>query len=184
MSIKIMSGEEITKAILSVNKSANKLAGDVQAILVSSMYYALKEGSVSELNALWLGIGKGAVRRDAIKNWAVAFGPFLVNDNKKTMAEKPFVFSRERADAILKMEDGASKAASVEEVMVPIETAARTMWTDYKEPPMIVEDWDVLTAIRKVLAEAKKMGTKKVAIKNAPMLEELQKLLPADVQGV
>jgi len=184
MSIKIMSGEELNKAILGVNKSANKLAGDVQAILVSTMYYALKDGSVTELNALWLGIGKGAVRRDAIKNWAIAFGPFLVNDNKKTMAEKPFVFSRDRADAILKMEGGASKDATVEQVMLPIETAARTMWTEYKEPPMVVEEWDVLGAVRKLLTEAKKMGTKKVPIKNAPMLEELQKLLPPDVQGV
>jgi hypothetical protein len=184
MSIKIMSGEELNKAIIGVNKSANKLAGDVQAILVSTMYYALKEGSVSELNALWLGIGKGAVRRDAIKNWATAFGPFLVNDNKKTMADKPFVFSRELADSILKMEGGASKAATVEQVMLPIETAAKVMWTEYKEPPMIVEDWDVLGAIRKVLSDAKKMGTKKVNIVNAPMLDELQKLIPAETQGV
>jgi hypothetical protein len=184
MSIKIMSGEELNKAIIGVNKSANKLAGDVQAILVSTMYYALKEGSVSELNALWLGTGKGAVRRDAMKNWAIAFGPFVVNDNKKTMAEKPFVFSRERADTILGMENGASKDATVEQVMLPIETAARTMWTEYKEPPMVVEDWDVLTAVRKLLADAKKMGTKKVHIINAPMLDELQKLIPAETQGV
>lgn len=174
MSFKLLSGEELTKAIIAVNKASHKLGADVQNILLSCTYYALKDGSVTELNALWLGIGKGAVRRDAIKNWAAAFGPFLVNDNKKTMAEKPFVFSRERADELLK---GDSKSATAEQVEAHISGITAT-WTDYKEPPMVPESWDVAAMLRKVLTEAKKLGGKNTKIINGELLSKIEGILP------
>ena len=180
MSFKLLSGDDLNKAIIAVNKSAHKLASDVHNILLSCTYYALKEGSVTELNALWLGIGKGAVRRDAIKNWAVAFGPFVVNDNKKTMAEKPFVFSRERADAILKMD---SKTATAEQVTTHV-ASITAIWTEYREPPMVPESWDVAGALRKVIAEAKKLGGKNTKIVNGELLSKIEGLLPQKDDGI
>lgn len=173
MTIKIMSGEDLNKAIMAVNKASHKIAADIQMILVTVTYYALKEGSVSELNALWLGLGKGALRRQAIQDWATTFGPFLPNDNKKTMADKPFVFDRQRADVLLQ-ED--SKKATAEAVMAYCETASKTMWTEYKEPPMVPTDWSLSEAICALYKKAESYAAKGVKIGGADLMIGLKPL--------
>lgn len=172
-------------AILAVGKVYASAADQVQIILASSILQALQHGNTDPLNDLITAVGKG-VRKTAIVDWALKHAPVVPETDKEKSKDKPLRFSRERIETLLPDVVDA-KNVTAEEAMTWAMQAYAVHWTEYKEPPVLPQEWDVMAALKQVIQTGKTMQGKNVSIKHADILGKLADLMPqkeTDLQGV
>lgn len=167
----ITNGDALNKHIVKINKDAGSLADAVQVALASAAFFALKDGNVSTLNALFVAAGKG-MRKTAMAQWALKFAPVLPNDDKEKAKEAPFVFSKDKLSSML--DETATRAEQAETLAT---TALAIHWTDYKEPPLVPENWSLTDAIKKLVAQAKSLEGKGTKVAGMAVLADLQALI-------
>lgn len=181
----ITDGTKLDAAIVEVNKRAGSLADSIQLVLASAVFQATHGRNTNHINAVLSAVGKG-VRKTAIAQWVLAHAPVVLETDKEKAKESPFRFSADKM-AELFPESENIKAITHEEAMAHAEAAFAQHWTEHKEPPLVPESFDVLAQIRKLMATAKSMQTKKVKLVHGDLLAQLEAMMPAnkaDVQGV
>jgi hypothetical protein len=174
-SIKLfLTSDVFTAALAAVTKSAAKLNTEIQMLLSSAVYFAVKDGNVTPLNELLPAVGKG-VRKTAIAQWVLAHAPVVMNDDAKTMKEQPFKFSRDKLEKLLGLDAGVKPDAEQAEVYA--QTTFESNWTEHKEPPLVPLKWSVAEAIKQVLKTAKGYQGKTTKIEHADLLAQLEAMV-------
>lgn len=167
----IIDSAKLDAAIIATSKKASSLNDDIQIVLASSTYQSVLHGNTNHINATILAVGKG-VRKTAIAQWLLAYAPVVMETDKEKAATNPFRFSRDKLGELM---EGAAdlKKITAEEADTYASHILGHHWTEYKEPPLVPESFNVLDAVNKLLATAKSMQTKKVRMVNGDMLETL-----------
>lgn len=170
-SVLITVTDDLNKAIIAVNKSAHKLSADIQIVLASSVYFAMKDGNIEPLNASILAVGRG-VRKQAMADWSMKFAPVLANTGKDAK-EKPFIFSREKFERLA----GHKANMSAEAATTYAETAYGTLWTELKEPPLIPETFNLGQKLAQLVKQAEGyQGNGKTNVVGADLLPMVKRL--------
>lgn len=181
----ILEETALTAAIKAVGKAYASAADQVQVILASATVQAIQHGNTDPLNDLIMAVGRG-VRKQAIVDWAMKHAPVVAESDEKAKKEKPLRFSRERIEALIP-DVGDIKKPTAEEAIAWATKAYETHWTEYKEPPVIPQEWDAMAALKQVIQTAKTMQGKNVNIKHGDLLAKLAEIMPtktAELQSV
>lgn len=176
----ITDSDKLNAAILEVSKRANSLVDSIQLVLASAVYQAVMHGNTNHINATVTASGRG-VRKTAIAQWLLKHAPVVPETDKEKMKTSPFRFSREKlndllVEADLQAEQGKVSAEEAEAYGTKV---LAINWADHKEPPLVPESWSVTDALQKLLTTAKQMQSKKVNVKGADLLGQLQALMPS-----
>lgn len=159
-----------------------KLEGMVHDALMGSAFQAIFHGNTNHLNALVAALGKG-VRKTAVAQWALAHMPVVPELDREAAKDRPFRFSRDKLAELAEkagVELANVKALTAEEAeAVTLWVGNQPEWTEHKEPPLVPEKWDAMDALRKFIATAKSMQSKKVHIEHAELLGAVANLLPS-----
>lgn len=158
-------------AINSIAGRAKKLDTDVQNVGLSAINHAQLHGDVTYINRLWLALGKGH-RKAALTGWLLAFAPVVANAEPETKKERPFNFSREKANAT--------------DVGTMLANAAANPWFDFKPEAAPDVEFDVRAALIRLLKSADKAAS--IKEEDAGLLTELVNIrarleTPAIVDG-
>jgi tRNA A37 threonylcarbamoyladenosine modification protein TsaB len=133
----ITDGAALVKRIDGIKTSGAKLDKEIHVVAVSSLDHLANHGDVGYINRLYFALPKGA-RKAAFTSWALTYGSVVANEDKATKAEKPFVYSKDKATDV---------AGSVADP-----------WYDHKpdaSPDMVL---DLQKAIESIIKRAKKDG--------------------------
>jgi hypothetical protein len=84
---------DVDKLITSIKGRGAKLDTDVHSAAMACLYHADKHGDITLMARLVLALPKSA-RRNALGQWAIAFGKFAANEDAKTKEAAPFVFKK------------------------------------------------------------------------------------------
>lgn len=171
----IIDSTKLDAAIIDVSKKAHALNDGIQLVAASAVYQAVLHGNTNHINAIIIAVGKG-VRKTALAQWFLAYGPVVMETDKEKAATNPFRFSRDKLGELM---EGAEniKSITAEEADTYATHVLGHHWTEYKEPPLVPETFNVMDAVNKLLATAKSMQTKKVRMVNGDMLETLTALV-------
>lgn len=171
-------------ALVSVKKTASKMEGEVQMLLVSAMAQALQHGNTNWLNAIPHALGKG-VRLSAVGAWILAHAPVVSESDKEKAKESPFRFSRDKLGDLLGDPAVDHKTYSEEQIADHITKAHGVHWTTFKPDTLVPESFDLGAAIAALVKKAKGMQGKNVKIVGQDKLGDLEALCATpDVQGV
>lgn len=171
----ITDSAKLDAEVVRLNKASNAVSDLVQLVIVSATFQAVAHGNTNHINAAVLAMGRG-MRKPAVAQWLMAHAPVVMETDSKKSADAPFRFSRDRLAEL--MPDADAKKISVEEATDYAMGVADKHWTEHKEPPLVPDSWDVVDAMKKLIATAKSMQGKKVNIKHADILGRLADLLP------
>lgn len=126
----------INKAITSIRTSGAKLDALIQSTAVDVLEHFQQHRDTGLVNRLFLAMPRGS-RGIALADWLLKFVAVKVNTNKDTKADQPFVFDKDKVDAM--MANGN------------LEKATATNWYDLKREKPIDEVFDVQKAFKSML---------------------------------
>lgn len=84
---------EVMKMIVSIKGRGRTLDNDIHCTALACIMHAEKHGDITLINRLLMAMPR-SVRRNALAQWAVAFGKFLPNDAKDAPADAPLMFNK------------------------------------------------------------------------------------------
>lgn len=84
----------VGKHILSIQARGAKLDNDIHSGAMACLYHADKHGDITLMNRLLMAMPK-STRRNALAQWAVAFGKFQPNEDKSTLETAPLAFRKD-----------------------------------------------------------------------------------------
>ena len=126
----------INAAIAGIKLAGAKLDAKIQDTAVDVLEHFMEHRDTGLVNRLYLAMPKGS-RSTALADWLLKFVAVKVNTAKETKAEQPFVFEKDKVDAMM-AEGNLSLATS-------------TQWFDLKKDKPLDEVFDVKTAFRAML---------------------------------
>jgi len=148
----ITTATEINKAIDSVQRRGKKLDDDIQLTALSCLNHIEQHGDVTLICRLFNVMPKGS-RRNALAQWALAFGKVQLNDDKDTKKELPFKYN---------------KASNTD-----LEGAAESPWYTFKPEKPVDEEFDLAAKIQALMSQARKAQQQGKKIKGAEWLDTL-----------
>jgi hypothetical protein len=163
---------DLTAAIAKATKTSHSLESSVQQILASAVFFAVKDGNIQPINALFAGIGKG-MRRAAIQAWLLDHAPVLVNKNTEDKSA-PFVFSRPQVAVLT----GIADKMTAEQAEVYAMTTAAVSWVDYKPEVLIPATFDVSALVAATIKRAKALQTKGSQPVHGELIAAMEALMP------
>lgn len=83
----------VSAAITSIKSRGAKLDNDIHSAALACLFHADKHGDITLMNKLLLALPNSA-RRNALAQWAVHFGKFMPNEDKKSMETAPLAFDK------------------------------------------------------------------------------------------
>lgn len=92
---KFQTSEAIKKELESIKVAGKKLDTRIQDAAVSVLVHFAQHKDTGLVNRLYLSLSAGA-RKSAMTSWILAYCAVVPNQNKDTMKEQPFVYSREK----------------------------------------------------------------------------------------
>lgn len=162
--LKLMqSATEINKAIDSVQRRGKKLDDDIQHTGLSCLNHIEQHGDVTLLCRLYNVMPKGA-RRNALAQWALAFGKVQVNADKDTKKDLPFTYNKA----------GGTDLAG----------ASESPWYTFKPEKELSEEFDFATKLQALLTQARKAQQQGKRIKGDDVLARVQADIADPLQSV
>jgi hypothetical protein len=162
----------LTKAITKASKDSMTLEGNIQLCLASSVFFAVKDGNIQPLTALFTTVSKG-VRRAAMQAWALEFAPVLLNTGTDAK-EAPFSFSRDKVEALTE-----AKKPTAEQAIAAAERGFASNWADHKPEQLTPEFFDVRKMLDSLVKQAATLQKKGSKPKGADLLTKVQALIAA-----
>jgi hypothetical protein len=159
----------LTKAIAAASAAGHKLDASVQIVLASAVYFALKDGNIQPINAMFTSASKG-MRKAAIQAWLLDHAPVALNTNKTTAKEQPFVFVR---DAVAVLTDSTEPVTAELAEAVAMKSLS-IAWTDYKPEQLIPESFDLQAMVAALVKKAKGLQAKGSKPKHGDLLAGLE----------
>jgi hypothetical protein len=89
----------VAKHILSIQARGAKLDNDIHSGAMACLFHADKHGDITLMNRLLMAMPK-STRRNALAQWAVAFGKFQPNEDKSTAESAPLAFAKSKTTDI------------------------------------------------------------------------------------
>jgi hypothetical protein len=89
----------VAKHIMSIAARGAKLDNDIHSGAMACLYHADKHGDITLMNRLLMAMPK-STRRNALAQWAVAFGKFKPNEDKSTLETAPLAFDKAKSTDI------------------------------------------------------------------------------------
>ena len=126
----------INKAIDSIATKGKALDALIQDTAVDVLEHFQTHRDTGVVNRLYLAMPKGS-RGLALADWLLKFVAVKVNTNKETKDVQPFVFDKDKVDAMMHEDTLA--------------TATRTLWHDLKKEKALDEVFDLRTAVKAML---------------------------------
>ena len=152
----IVGTADLNKAIDSIKRRGEKLDADIQLTGLSILSHIDQHGDVTLLCRLFGAMPKGA-RRNALAEWAFAFGKVRPNLDSTSSKEVPFLFD---------------KTASTS-----LEGAIAKPWYEFKPEKAIDEEFDFAGQLERLLAKATKAQASGKQVKGAEKLGSIAALL-------
>jgi hypothetical protein len=87
------SAKDVDKFIVSIKNRGAKLDHDIHSAAMACLNHADKHGDTTLMVRLLMALPK-STRRNALGQWAVAFGKFMQNPDNKALAATPLVFDK------------------------------------------------------------------------------------------
>jgi len=143
----------ITKAIGSIERRGKKLDADIQITGLSCLNHNQEHGDVTLLCKLFNAMPKGS-RRNALADWALKFGKVVLNEDKSTAKELPFLFK---------------KTGSTD-----LSAASETPWYDCKPEKELLEEFNFEAQWASLIKKAMAAGQAGIPIKGAELMSRLQ----------
>lgn len=148
----------INKEIASIAKAGKKLDDRIQAAGLSVLNHVGEHGDVTVAAGLLAAMPNGS-RRKALVEWMLAHGKLIVNTDKATQKELPFLHAKDKETLL--------------------EKAAETPWWEFAPEAKVLEAFDFQAALKQLLARADREAAKGVEIKGEKALEQARKLVQA-----
>ncbi len=149
------SAADVNKAIVGIRTRGAKLDNDIHSVAMACLNHAEKHGDVTLMGNLLLAVPK-STRRNALAQWAFAFGKFQPSTDKATMESMPVAFN---------------KTAKTD-----LEAAAAKPFWDFRNVREGTSDWvfsSYIEGVMKTLARHA-VGTDGEAIKAKAALDAMQ----------
>lgn len=142
----------IDKAILSISNRGKKLDGDIQMCGLSILAHIEQHGDITLFTKLYMAMSAGS-RRNALVEWACQFGKIDVNlgADKK---ERPFLYAKAKP--------------------TDIAGAMEKPWYDCKPEKALDEEFDFVSKLTSLLAQAKKARESGKPIKGLEQLDKIE----------
>lgn len=141
----------IDKAILSISNRGKKLDGDIQMCGLSILAHIEQHGDITLFTKLYHAMSAGS-RRNALVDWACQFGKLAVNlDADKK--ERPFLYVKTKA--------------------TDMTGAMEKPWYECKPEKALDEEFDFVSKLTSLLAQAKKARESGKPIKGAEQLDKI-----------
>ena len=150
----IKTATELSAAIAKIGKAGLSLDAAIQTVLASSVYFAVKDGNTEPLTSLFTTLSKGT-RRAAVQAWVVDHAPVILNTDKSTAKEKPFVFHRAKVEALTGHAQPDAEASELYAIKV-----GGIEWTAYKPEQLVPEQFDVQAMLATMVKRAKDLQSK------------------------
>lgn len=125
--------KELVKLIEGIASRGKRLDADIQLAGLSCLQHLADHGDIGQVNRLYLALGKGA-RKSALTSWLLAYGSVVANDDKGTMGEAPFKYTKEKT--------------------TNVEGAMADPWYDHKPDQAPDEVFDLMKAVEAIIKKA------------------------------
>ncbi len=129
----IVGAADITKAIESIQRRGEKLDADIQHAGLSILSHIDQHGDVTLLCRLFTAMPKGS-RRNALAEWAFAFGKVKPNLDSTSSKELPFLLDKEGS--------------------TDLEAAAAKPWYTFKPEKPVSEEFDFAGMLQALIKKA------------------------------
>lgn len=163
----------LTKAIGAASKASLRLEADIQGCLSGAVYFAVKDGNIQPVNALFTTLGKG-VRRAAIMAWLLEHAPVLANTDRDAAKTAPFVFSRPLIAELVETDKPTAEQAEAYATK-----AHATMWTEFKPELLVPESFDMQAMLSALVKKAKGLQAKGSKADHADLIAKVEALCAA-----
>lgn len=84
---------DVEKLIAGIKNRGAKLDNDIHSAAVACLWHTEKHGDYTLMNRLLMAMPK-STRRNALAQWAIAFGKVMENTDKNAVATSPLVFNK------------------------------------------------------------------------------------------
>ncbi len=152
----IVGAADITKAIESIQRRGEKLDADIQHAGLSILSHIDQHGDVTLLCRLFAAMPKGS-RRNALAEWAFAFGKVKPNLDSGSSKELPFLYDKE----------GTTN----------LEAAAEKPWYTFKPEKPVSEEFDFAGMLQSLIKKAETAKASGKTIKGGENLGTIAALL-------
>ncbi len=149
------SAKDVDKFIVSIKNRGAKLDHDIHSAAMACLNHADKHGDTTLMVRLLMALPK-STRRNALGQWAIAFGKFMQNPDAKAVGTTPLVYD---------------KAANTD-----LAGAQMKPFWDFRNVPEGTQDWqfgNYMDGVLKTLARHA-LGTDAESLKAKAALEALQ----------
>lgn len=144
---------ELAKAIESIARRGLKLDADIQDAGLSCLARVQEHGDIGYLNRLFLSMPRGS-RRNALAEWAAKYGKVKINLDKTSNKELPFTYWKE---------GNTDYAGAIEEP-----------WFNCKPEKALDDEFDFVSKLTSLLAQAKKARESGKPIKGLEQLDKIE----------